>query len=61
MTTKKWKIDTWDAGWLQIRRCLNDHNIAIEELKELNIANENLALKILPQIGEYGFLDKDEF
>jgi hypothetical protein len=22
MATNKWKIDTWDAGWYQIRRCL---------------------------------------
>ena len=60
MTTKKWKIDTWDAGWYQIRRCLTEHNLATDELKELSRANEKLANKILPQIEEYGFLDKDE-
>ena len=60
MATHKWKIDTWDAGWYQIRRCLSEHNIATDELKELNQANEKLANKILPQIEEYGFLDKDE-
>lgn len=60
MVTKKWKIDTWDAGWYQIRRCLTEHNVATEELKGLSKANEQLANKILPQIEEYGFLDKDE-
>ncbi len=60
MVTKKWKIDTWDAGWYQIRRCLTEHNIGLDELKELSKANEKLANKILPQIEEYGFLDKDE-
>jgi hypothetical protein len=60
MATAKWKIGGWDAGWYQIRRCLTAHNMATNELKELSIANEKLANKILPQIEEYGFLDKDE-
>jgi hypothetical protein len=60
MATNKWKIETWDAGWYQIRRCLTEHNIAQDEIKELNIANQVLANKILPKIEEYGFLDKDE-
>jgi hypothetical protein len=60
MVTKKWKIDTWDAGWYQIRRCLTEHNLGSDELKELSKANEILANKILPFIEEYGFLDKDE-
>jgi len=60
MATNKWKIDTWDAGWYQIRRCLTEHNIATDELKELSKANEQLAKKILQQIEYYGFLDKDE-
>ena len=60
MATHKWKIDSWDAGWYQIRRCLSEHNLATDELRELNKANEKLANKILPMIEEYGFLDKDE-
>jgi hypothetical protein len=60
MAIGKWKINCWDAGWYQIRRCLTEHNLATNELKELSIANEKLANKILPQIEEYGFLDKDE-
>jgi hypothetical protein len=60
MATNKWKIETWDAGWYQIRRCLTEHNIATYELKALSKANEELANKILPQIEEFGFLDKDE-
>ncbi|MCL2074414.1 MAG: hypothetical protein FWH18_10855 [Marinilabiliaceae bacterium] len=60
MATHKWKIETWDVGWYQIRRCLSEHNIAFDEIKELSHANEKLAAKILPQITEYGFLNKDE-
>jgi hypothetical protein len=59
MATNKWKIDTWDACWYQIRRCLTERNLATDELKELSKANEQLANKILPQIEEFGFLDKD--
>jgi hypothetical protein len=60
MATNQWKIDTWDAGWYQVRRCLAEHNLATDEIKELSRANEKLANKILPQIEEFGFLDKDE-
>lgn len=52
MATNKWKIDTWDAGWYQIRRCLTEHNLATDELKELSKANEQLATRFLPQIEE---------
>jgi hypothetical protein len=60
LITKNWKIDTWDAGWYQIRRCLAEHNLGTDELAQVSKANEALALKILPQIEELGFLDKDE-
>lgn len=60
MATHKWKIDSWDAGWYQIRRCLTEHNLGVDELKQLSKSNEKLANKILPKIEEYGFLDKDE-
>jgi hypothetical protein len=51
MATNKWKIDSGDAVWYQIRRCLTEHNLA---------TNEQLATKILSQIEEFGFLDRDE-
>ncbi len=57
----QWKIETWDAGWYQIRRCLLAHRLAETEITELMTASEQLANKILPQIEEFGFLDKDEF
>jgi hypothetical protein len=60
MITHKWKIETWDTGWYQIRRCLAEHHLAIDELKTLSEANQQLANKILPQIESFGFLDKDE-
>ena len=60
MITKSWKIETWDAGWYQIRKCLAEHNLGTDEIKELNKVNEKLTSKILPLIEELGFLDKDE-
>lgn len=60
MATKNWKIDTWDAGWYQIRNCLKEHKLATDEIRELFEANERLACKILPLIESYGFLDRDE-
>jgi hypothetical protein len=60
MATQNWKIENWDSGWYQIRRCLNEHNFATDELNELKKASDDLANKILPQIEEFGFLDKDE-
>lgn len=60
MVTHNWKIETWDVGWYQIRRCLTEHNLGADELNELKIATDELASKILPQIEEFGFLDKDE-
>ena len=60
MVTQNWKIETWDAGWYQIRRCLNEHNLGEEEINALKVESDILANKILPQLEEFGFLDKDE-
>lgn len=60
MATKKWKIDTWDAGWYQIRRCLSEHNIGSDEMALLGESHKRLGDKILPKIESLGFLDQDE-
>ncbi len=60
MITHTWKIENWDAGWYQIRRCLTAHGIGTEELQALQHAQEVLANKILPHVEAFGFLDKDE-
>jgi hypothetical protein len=56
----KFKIETWDAGWYQIRRCLTENGMAIDLLNELKNLNNILAMKINSKIEYYGFLDKDE-
>jgi hypothetical protein len=60
LPTLKYKIETWDAGWYQIRKCLSDGSAGLEIINELKNLNNALGLKICPQIEEYGFLDKDE-
>jgi hypothetical protein len=59
MILSNWKIETWDAGWYQIRRCLTENKIGIDKIDGLTDANKILAQKILPKIEEYGFLDED--
>jgi hypothetical protein len=58
--TRKYKIDSWDAGWYQIRRSLADQGFASELLDDVKKSNSKLADKILPLIEENGFLDLDD-
>jgi hypothetical protein len=60
MATKKLKINTWDAGWYQIRMCLKEHNVGGDEVSRLAEAHSRLRTKLLPQIEALGFLDRDE-
>lgn len=60
MVRKDLKIETWDAGWYQIRRCLVSNHLAFEELEHLQNIHQQLGDKILPYIEHYGFMDKDE-
>jgi hypothetical protein len=60
MITQKWKIETWDAGWYQIRRCLEEHRLAKMQIQSLREVSEALANNLAKKIEEYGFLEKDE-
>ena len=54
--TPKFKIETYDAGWWQIRNALQEQNLAgdlFENLKEKHLL---LKHKIRPKIDEFGFL-----
>ena len=54
--TPKFKIETWDAGWWQIRNVLLDVNLAMDLFEELKVLHTALKNKILPDIYTYGFL-----
>lgn len=51
--TNKFKIETWDAGWWQIKQALADVLLGQKELKELRIAHERLREKLLEQLKAY--------
>jgi len=56
LRTPKFKIETWDAGWWQIRMALNEQNLAEELFTILKDRHNTLKTKILPQISEYGII-----
>jgi hypothetical protein len=56
MRTMKFKIETWDAGWWQIRNALADVDLAKEMFAEMKVLHNNLKSKILPKISEYGIM-----
>jgi len=53
LRTPKFKIETWDAGWYQIRMALKDAELADDFLKELKLAHNKLKEKLIPQLKEY--------
>ncbi len=57
MRTNKFKIETWDAGWWQIKQALNDVDFCKSELKELKALHDSLKEKILPKLKEYQIIE----
>jgi len=56
LRTPKYKIETWDAGWWQIRNALTDVNMASDLFDELKELHNKLRDKLLPQIDNYKFV-----
>lgn len=56
LRTTKFKTQTWDAGWYQIRMALQNANLADEMLKQQKQLHRLLRIKLLPQLQEYGIL-----
>lgn len=57
LRTGKFKIDTWDAGWWQVRSALKDRELAKAEMATLKSAHDALRDKLRPQLAGYGFID----
>jgi hypothetical protein len=53
----KFKIETYDAGWYQIRLALQDAKLAADLLADLKCQHDHLKDKILPQLYDYGILN----
>jgi hypothetical protein len=58
LRTGKFKIETWDAGWWQVRSAWKDRNLGAAELAAVKVAHEMLRDKLRPQLAEFGFLDE---
>ena len=56
LRTTKFKIETWDAGWYQIRMALKNADLAADLLAEIKELHRALRAKLLPQLTEYGIL-----
>lgn len=56
LATTKFKIESWDAGWWQIRKALADVDLEREIIAELKTFHNQLRDKILPEISRYGIL-----
>ena len=57
LRTTKFGIDTWDAGWWQVRNALKDRDLGKEEMVALKAAHDVLRDKLRPQLSSFGFLD----
>ena len=56
LRTPKFKIETFDAGWWQIRMALQDANSGEEELSEVKMLHNKMREKLLKQLVEYGIV-----
>ncbi len=56
LRTSKFKIETWDAGWWQIRNALADVNLANNLFDDLKEIHNKLRDKLLPMIDYYKFI-----
>lgn len=56
LRTTKFKIQTWDAGWFQIRSALKDRDMGEAELAAVTAAENVLREKLRGEIVTYGFL-----
>jgi len=60
LRTNLFEIKTWDAGFWQIRKVLQDQNLAQDLFKTLKDKHNILRDKLLPQIYDYQFISKIE-
>ena len=57
LRTDKFRVDTWDAGWWQVRNALKDRQLANDEMEATKSTHDALRDKLRPQLAEFGFLD----
>ena len=57
LRTGKFRIDTWDAGWWQVRSALRERGLGEAEMAAVKAAHDALRDKLRPQLAGYGFID----
>ncbi|MDR2346776.1 MAG: hypothetical protein LBE18_11980 [Planctomycetaceae bacterium] len=57
LRTPKFKIETYDAGWWQIRQSLQDVKLGADELADLKLCHDKLKEKLLKQLKIYGIIE----
>lgn len=55
--SNKYKIETWDAGWWQIKQSLTEVHLCKQELNELKALHITLKDKILEKLIEFEIID----
>ena len=56
LRTAKFKLQSWDAGWWQVRSALADRGLGGESLTALKAAHDALRSKLDPAVKALGFL-----
>ena len=56
LRTGKFRTETWDVGWWQIRSALKDRDLGGVELAVVKRAQDSLRARLRPQLSELGFL-----
>jgi len=56
LRTTEFNIETYDAGWYQIRQALLDANLGEDLLADLKRRHDRLKEKILPLLVDYGIV-----
>lgn len=59
LRTAKFKIESWDAGWWQIKQSLKDVNLAIKMLDELRAPHNVLKEKVIKGLVNYKIISSD--
>ena len=54
----KFKIETYDAGWYQIRQALLDAELGVDLLADIKHQHDHLKEKILPLLYDYGIVSE---
>lgn len=59
LRTTRFRIETWDAGWWQVRSALKERGLGTDETATLKSAHERLRDKLRLQLPVLGFIDDE--